>query len=514
MTQVDNLVTQLRQYETSSSVQPVKCQVELLISALQQLQTGSTGGPFLPLAGTSILTGTQGPIELADGTAASPSIYFENQNGFYYDPVNLGIGFSIGGIQSGYIDSVGSYNFVAGGGLCENVIYGEGGVRQGAIRFSNDTGGASFQCGKGRGSIAAPTVPALGDALGNFDFSGFNGTTATNVTNGARIRGVLTETGTPSATAMGAQMQFFACPIGSATLQTIGTFDTLNGLQLAPPSSSGPSIVAGQANIQGLTTTSPGWYTQLIGDAFQRVRIGLNSTDVASIAFGAGATARDIFLERVGAANLRHGGADGAAPIAQKISVQNVLAGTVDTAGALWSFLDSAGTGAGVSGGFAFNLHPPSATGSTQNVASNAFGIQNNAANTPAMALQAALFTGGTGTTNFPNFLTQPPGATGSTTWSTSGTFHGINSAAGFAGNFLDFHINGGASVFSVSAGGQLIASALNTRSTTSLIIALGNLPNNAAAQLGTLTNAPTAGNPTKWIPINDNGTIRNIPCW
>lgn len=37
---------------------------------------------------------------------------------------------------------------------------------------------------------------------------------------------------------------------------------------------------------------------------------------------------------------------------------------------------------------------------------------------------------------------------------------------------------------------------------------------NNAAAAAGTLTNAPVAGNPTKWIPINDNGTIRNVPAW
>ena len=37
---------------------------------------------------------------------------------------------------------------------------------------------------------------------------------------------------------------------------------------------------------------------------------------------------------------------------------------------------------------------------------------------------------------------------------------------------------------------------------------------NNAAAAVGTLTNSPTAGNPTKWIPINDNGTVRNIPAW
>lgn len=37
---------------------------------------------------------------------------------------------------------------------------------------------------------------------------------------------------------------------------------------------------------------------------------------------------------------------------------------------------------------------------------------------------------------------------------------------------------------------------------------------NGAAAALGTLTNAPTAGNPTKWIPIDDNGTTRYLPAW
>lgn len=28
------------------------------------------------------------------------------------------------------------------------------------------------------------------------------------------------------------------------------------------------------------------------------------------------------------------------------------------------------------------------------------------------------------------------------------------------------------------------------------------------------LTNAPRSGNPTKWIPVNDNGTTRYIPAW
>lgn len=39
-------------------------------------------------------------------------------------------------------------------------------------------------------------------------------------------------------------------------------------------------------------------------------------------------------------------------------------------------------------------------------------------------------------------------------------------------------------------------------------------LTNGASAQVATLTNGPTAGNPTKWFPINDNGTVRYVPAW
>jgi hypothetical protein len=28
------------------------------------------------------------------------------------------------------------------------------------------------------------------------------------------------------------------------------------------------------------------------------------------------------------------------------------------------------------------------------------------------------------------------------------------------------------------------------------------------------LTNAPAAGNPTKWILIDDDGTLRKMPAW
>lgn len=35
-----------------------------------------------------------------------------------------------------------------------------------------------------------------------------------------------------------------------------------------------------------------------------------------------------------------------------------------------------------------------------------------------------------------------------------------------------------------------------------------------AGASSGTMTNAPVAGNPTKWLKFDDNGTDRFIPAW
>ena len=52
------------------------------------------------------------------------------------------------------------------------------------------------------------------------------------------------------------------------------------------------------------------------------------------------------------------------------------------------------------------------------------------------------------------------------------------------------------------------------TISSTRLMSTKTSFTNGAAAAAGTLTNAPAVGNPTKWIPIDDNGTTRYIPAW
>ena len=49
---------------------------------------------------------------------------------------------------------------------------------------------------------------------------------------------------------------------------------------------------------------------------------------------------------------------------------------------------------------------------------------------------------------------------------------------------------------------------------TTAALTSTGTFTSGAGAQVGTLTNAPAAGNPTTWIKIIDGGVTRYIPAW
>lgn len=79
----------------------------------------------------------------------------------------------------------------------------------------------------------------------------------------------------------------------------------------------------------------------------------------------------------------------------------------------------------------------------------------NGAASTPSVTISGSIFTGGTGTTTVPLCYLNS-GASAPTSWSTAGTILGFNAQSGFTGNFLDFHVNGGASVAIVSGAGTV----------------------------------------------------------
>lgn len=93
------------------------------------------------------------------------------------------------------------------------------------------------------------------------------------------------------------------------------------------------------------------------------------------------------------------------------------------------------------------------------------------AASVPALSMTGTPFAG-TGTTSTPLFYMN--GGTAPTSWATAGTYLGVNAASGFTGNFLDLHLNGGASLASINSVGTISGAALN--STGNITAGAGNL--------------------------------------
>jgi hypothetical protein len=61
---------------------------------------------------------------------------------------------------------------------------------------------------------------------------------------------------------------------------------------------------------------------------------------------------------------------------------------------------------------------------------------------------------------------------------------------------------------------GNLTAVQLIAGNAGALVNTTTAMTDGAGVGAGTLLNAPAAGNPTKWIPVDDNGTIRYFPAW
>jgi hypothetical protein len=80
----------------------------------------------------------------------------------------------------------------------------------------------------------------------------------------------------------------------------------------------------------------------------------------------------DLSIGRQGAASLRIGPPDAAAPVAQTIGPQSVVAGTSNTAGAVFTINDSGSTGSANGGGWQFRGTPAGSSGSTPNARANA----------------------------------------------------------------------------------------------------------------------------------------------
>ena len=96
--------------------------------------------------------------------------------------------------------------------------------------------------------------------------------------------------------------------------------------------------------------------------------LGIGSACIIAWASGThsgGSVSGTTMLGRQADANLRQGAADAAAPVAQTSSVQSVVAGTVNTAGADRTYSASQSTGSGIGGSHVFSTSPTTGGGAT-----------------------------------------------------------------------------------------------------------------------------------------------------
>ena len=150
---------------------------------------------------------------------------------------------------------------------------------------------------------------------------------------------------------------------------------------------SGNTFPNGSVWVNGTTTSGINytsfrtviWHENVSRLVLQTNSISAEPADAIGWRNAAGVAASiDLLLTRKAAASLQFGLADAAAPVAQTIGPQSVVAGTSNTAGANFTIRGSQSTGTGVGGDIIFQVAPAGSTGTAQNTLAQAMRIYNN----------------------------------------------------------------------------------------------------------------------------------------
>lgn len=104
----------------------------------------------------------------------------------------------------------------------------------------------------------------------------------------------------------------------------------------------------------------------------------INSAGIGWSSTSSFSGAADAFVRKRSAANIAFGASDAASPVAQILSVQNVVAGVTNTSGANWRRDGSVGTGTGEGGSHDWYVAPAGSSGSAQNALVRALRLRGN----------------------------------------------------------------------------------------------------------------------------------------
>ena len=246
-------------------------------------------GTYLALAGGTMA----GAINLPNGSAVAPSLAFNTNSGFYWDTTNTGLGITTGGLETG-IFTASQVTLQHVGGNMVSQVQSEGNCNFLTTRYSTDGSASQQSMRKARGTIAAPTVIATNDFIGQNIASGWDGVSAFQTSASIQWRCIDT---TPGPTAMGGRIIFNTAPIGSATLANVAQLDSAGGLQMFGANSviDANRLLRGRIFTVATLPTAVEGALASISDATLTMITGLGLAPV-----GAGANHVPVFADNVG----------------------------------------------------------------------------------------------------------------------------------------------------------------------------------------------------------------------
>lgn len=313
--------------------------------SLADFNTALTGADFASLAGAEALTN-------------------KSVNG-----VNL----VSGGTATKYLSEDGTYTTPAGGGGGSGTVTSVSVTTANGVSGSVDTATTTPAITLTLGAITPTSVSATGALTSS------QSTDAATIVNGAILS-------TSALATVGAQKwspSLLQRSSGWGTTlgaQSVDFYQIVRPTQGAAPTGTWAlqSSINGSTPTDRLTVTSTG--AVVASASFSVGNSSLGNTGVVLNLSSASLTISGSILGSNGAANLRQGPADAAAPTAQTFSTQSVVAGTGNTAGVNRTISGSQGTGTGAGGSIILSVATAGSSGSAQNALATAVEIRQDKA--------------------------------------------------------------------------------------------------------------------------------------